>query len=113
MADDLSVGPAPANPEGTPQRRRLRRRWILLALFLPCAFYLYWYSGPDPRITLARLKGLSTVQVVSRLGVPDAIRPAAPGQVIFDYSNEFGWEPYSYGVVFKNNHVINVAIGSH
>jgi hypothetical protein len=103
---------------------RLMRRCACVVFGAAVAIYFYYGLRPDPRFKVASLRGLTTAQVITRLGQPriDGRAPAwgawTPakepdlGPLKFYYYEKYGWKGYEYAIIFKNDKVVDVKIGT-
>ena len=102
---------------------RSYKRRIIVAVIALVAVYIYWGAIPDPRMNLASLKGMTPQQVISRLGPPrvDQRLPKfggwTPAQqqtvgplAFYYYDNR--WRGFEYAIIFNNNQVSDVKIGT-
>jgi len=99
---------------------------ILLSVLL---IYLVWGAFPNPRMNMQELGGLTPDQVVARLGSPhydprklphpwtperEAKGEDGPLTLCYGDSDFFPWRwrGFGYAVVFENNQVVRVQVGS-
>ncbi len=97
------------DPNG--ELRRLKW-WVSGIFILTLAAYFIWGLLPEPAFDLARLKGLTPAQIVSRFGPPD-YKYKRLGRPVYVYHKAFSWCDLSYAVMFRRGRVYEVAHGSH
>ena len=92
--------------------QRMLKWWVSGLFILALAAFLVWGVLPEPAFSLARIKGLTTGQIVSRFGPPD-IKYKQLGQPVYVYYKPLSWCDLSYAVLFRRGRVYKVAHGSH
>jgi hypothetical protein len=91
-------------------------RLIILAVFILLAWFaVYIVAGafPDRSFELSKLRGLTPTQIVAKFGEPTVKWTNGNGELNYVYLHSGGWMGYGYEIIFNNNQVINVAIGTH
>lgn len=91
---------------------RLVKWWVSGIFILTLAMFFIWGILPEPAFNLAKLKGMTPKQIVSRFGPPD-VKYTQRRQPVYVYYKALSWCDLSYAVLFKHGRVCNVAEGSH
>jgi len=106
------------------------RDLIVVAMIALFVGYVVWGSYPDPRMTMKELGGLTSEQVIARLGPPGWDSRVANAQDLHNplripagesKSHQFSftyfdrpprWRGYQYSIIFRNNRVAEIKKGA-